>query len=580
MEILRFIHNHFIWFMPALVFVSILLPKISQPTLSSPLDPYYHHAHSLSYIHGDVFNYPVFSLVNVYQTDLWFLYHLAIAVSVVVAEFFAINSILANKIFHAALGAGVFLMIYLTARELARRVGEWHRTLIPGAPYLHVLSAHTIGVLAVIFLFLPPLHNMHFMYRILINERPHLIAIMLTLAVVIALLRRSIWWLVFIGILSALFYSFSPIILLPLFVLAGVVALTWKKTEMPRHTPFIALFTAVLGLGIGILLHPTSYGYFIAGVGQTTLAILHSLVVWTGWFGSSNVSAPVEMFISYQSKYNVMLLGSVALALFYLIILVHRKATLHYSRDANIFIMVLVTGLLFTLIQIIIPRTVEYGLPFFACALAVIIGQLVWPIITGYHRTFNRRIGEIGDVYRKLTNEVKELVQDVRLKVALSTIAIIVILGAPVSISMALVYKSDVFDDTRYAGLASYLATIEDPIVLTEYFHEYPLLIYSDSRLAITSGFDSRFIYFYDPELSNAITTFWGHTYLCHIGTCDTDLGVITETLTENGITHILVLEEDLREKTLLSKLQSSEQLTLVYSDEDDPSITLYQINL
>ncbi len=579
MKILRFVHTHFLWLMPLVVFVSAVLPKLSYSTLSSEFDPYYHHAHSLTYTSGEPFMYPVFSLVNLYQTDLWFLYHLVLGQFMWLLSLLSVDAILANKIFHAFLGALVFMMIFIVARSLARALGTWQQTLLPSVPYATPLSAQTIGIFAVAFLMLAPLHSTSFLYRVLSNERPHIFIIILTLAIVPILLHRRYWWLAIIGAIAALSYSFSFIILMPIVVLIGVWIVIRRQSDMKWYVPTIAFGVAMIGLGIGVLLHPTSYGYLVAGLGQTSYAVLSSLFSWTGLFGTSNVLPPGEMrFLPSEISFSFGILVSVLLMIGYLGILFHRRAAVRYSHEAVVFIAVLVIGLLFTMLQVAIPRAVEYGFPFLSCALAILVGQLLWPIVKGYSTVLREREGEFGDTYRSMSRAVADLSSDARLRKGMVALLIAVVFFAPLANSLVMTVEREIFNDIEYQGATQYLSTAPDHLLLIEYFHDYPTLIYTNPAVRVSVGFDSRFLHLYNPDLGNDITNFWGHTAACQLKTCAQPPGIITERMKTSGITHILVDTKSVAEAALITYLEGSDDVRMVYRDDKYTNIILYEI--
>ncbi len=583
MKILGFVNNHFIWLMPLSIFVSALLPKLTYSTLSSELDAYYHHAHSLTYATGETFQYPVFSLVNVHQTDLWFLYHFILGGFIKLLQFGTIDPIVANKIFHALLATGVFVLIYLTARELARALAPWHKNLFSDLPYSAPLTPHVIGMLSVAFILLAPLHNTAFLYRIVSNERPHVFAIILTLGVVLALLRGRYWWLLLIGAVSALSYSFSLIILLPILAFFGTQLIFYRYTRVPITTSLLAVLVSTAGIAVGTLLHPSSYGYLIAGLGQTSFAIGHSLFSWTGWFGPGTILAPAEMkFMPSEISFGFGLMVCILIGLAYLSVILYRQSTYNFTLQSLVFYSSLLIGLSFTLLQVLIPRTVEYGLSFFTCTLAVIIGQLVWPHTVGYHQLFSSRVGELGDVYRKISHMIIDTISDNRLRLGFVLIGSLIIIFAPIANTTALMLLEKKFDDTMYKGITDYLSVIPNHTLLTEHFDVYPMLIYTSPKVAISTGLDSRFLHLYNPVLSDAVTLFWGHTLECRRGesVCTKTTGVLSKTLTDNRITHILVNEESVDDASFMTNLIANPDVRLVYRDERYSNLTLYEITL
>jgi hypothetical protein len=568
-----FLYRHFLVLLALSTFIGTLVPKLFTTGFLNGDDPYYHTAHSLAYATGASLAFPAFSPLAIHPADPWFLYHVGMVPFVWLGQSFGDGGIfIAAEVYHAVLVTVFFVTFFLVVRSLAVAMLPVSRAVIEKGMKLVIdaslfPSPQSVAIVATTLAFLT---TQQFVFRTIVIERPHIVMMTLTLAACWAILHGRTWSTVVIAAMAALSYSISVLILLPI----AAMAVLWLLYDRSRPLGIAfgrALVATIAGLIIGIMLHPEPYGYLVNGILIHLYAVGHALVWWAD--SANTATPPAEMFLLRHPP-SIIQIGMAAMIGF-AIVRMFANRTVAYTIPAFVFLVMGSIGVFFTAVQVVIPRAVEYAVPFTTATFTIMAMYGAWPVIRYSHYTLTNRNGEIGDCYRHVTDRAREIVTDRRIQNLWVLFSVTALVGGPLLLHIAMYRNAETADYTRYRDVAAHLQMIPHHLVLTERFDMYPQLIFHGPSNRYSTGMDSRFIDLYDEILAHDVRTFWQGDQ-CVTPSCEADKAV-PASFYEHGITHVLV-DEAKADATIAAFITSSEAFTRVYTDSRYPEVQLYEL--
>ena len=559
-------------------FLSAFLPKLLVPGFATADDPYYHVTQAHMYSSEQTLTYPEFSDFIRYEADLWWLYHITMSwFTSSDPDVDTQSLILSSKFYHSLCAAFFFVIFFAVTRRYLEvvRDSKFYSSLRIGE--LPSVNPTSLSLFAVVTLFL---FANDFTIRILVFERPHILIIAFTLIAFLAIIDRKPLVIFLCGVLAALTYSFSVFVLLP----ALGLLLAWlclERNQATFKTAIMPLFLGILGLGVGAWLHPDSYGYFHNGFLMISFAIFQTLFGWA-LADLRTLTMPAEMLFLYDPP-TLFLMFVLFVLMFVYVFAIKRKSSIELSYDERHGKLLLFTpfgiGIIFILIQIFIPRAIEYSVPFSFMAIAGIVGYVVYPYLKTQHQTLSHKAGEIADYYRKLIAGLLEIGQDERFQKLVATCVALAVLLGPIFFATNILvdYKHD---PNYYQAAATYLKTEPGALVLTASFDLYPQLIFHNHTTKYTSGFDPRFMFTYNQELALTIDKLWAIKpeclgyYYCPKEALPLDY---FEYLKSFGVTHVLINEKN-TPPYVVERITQNSNFSLTFTDEQKPYIKIYKL--
>jgi len=311
-------------------------------------DPYYHAKHS--YLMAASGNFTLvepwvpFHFLTTAPADLWWLYHVIVAVFI---KFCGI--IWGAKIWSAVCAASVFAVFYFILKQL--------KVFYPFVwTWLLFISSATFTVR-------------------LLFERPFVLSIALIPLCFYFIYQRKYWLLFFTSIIYTLVYELAPIILLLVVVF---LAVDWCLTKEINLRPLIFFLG---GLTVGIIIHPQALHYMYA---------MYEVLWRTGWFVISGVNLNTGAEIQLHS-FRYFLESNIIIFLFYIISVALFAEMFLIKKSSRLQFSLFLVSFIWFLVAIAIPRGTEYWLPLGCLFVAVTFYQVAcssdWTIARQFMQT-------------------------------------------------------------------------------------------------------------------------------------------------------------------------------------------------
>lgn len=284
-------------------------------------DAYYHAKHSaLMAATGNIFlvdPWVDYHFLSYAPVDPYWLFHVLTAGLIRI-----FGTMLGVKIISAITAASIFLCFYIISKKLDLKK-------------------------SFLFTVLFFISSSSFLFRLLL-ERPLVISISCSLLGLYFIIKKKYFSLGIISTIYILLYNLAPILLFPVVADLFIQKIYKQKLDLK---PLIATLS---GLTIGLLLHPHTLNYII---------LIYSHFIQIFWLKLRGVSLPSGMEIQVYNftsfiKYNILALVSfvVTLAVYLSLRLDGKKK---YILD-----LLLILSTTWFLLATVIPRAVEYWIPF------------------------------------------------------------------------------------------------------------------------------------------------------------------------------------------------------------------------
>jgi len=283
-------------------------------------DPYYHAKHAFLIEQSGWLNlvepWLEFSFLNYAPVDLWWGFHLGMALSI---HFFGL--FLGVEIFISFLAALVFLVFYFVLNKLEIKHSLFWT--------LFLFFSSTI-----------------FGYRLFL-ERPHLLSMIILPLAILCLIKGRNFWLFALSLFYVLCYHLAPLIILFTFIYSVVAAYAGKGINLKP------LLAAAGGILAGIIIHPNSLNYLYV------MSITLVKILFLKFSGVDlNIGGEVQFmnfFEFLKNNFLVLFLYVSAAAIF----LPSKKRNSNLAIGSFLFLY----SSLWFIVALAVPRAVEYWLP-------------------------------------------------------------------------------------------------------------------------------------------------------------------------------------------------------------------------
>jgi hypothetical protein len=441
-------------------------------------DPYYHHAHAESYMSGSMFHMPVFSSYT-NQTDLYFLYHVLLApLTAISVDEEPFQMILATKLLHAATASLIFVAVFFITRSLL------HQT--------HIRSVYQkANIYALLATWLTFAVSSQFDFRLL-AERPHLFSILFTLLAYFGYIARRPLILLPAAILTPLFYSVSVILFIPILTDFFIRVLYHRSLKAVQGYLY-TLTLPMLGVGMGIWLHPASQDYVNNGI-VAHLSIL-TRNIFQGRFAAAETSAATM-------RADVLIwIVPLAIALAWVLYKILKSRNVQAVPITSLTLLSI--ALVFTILHTQVARAIEYTIPFVAIALVYVYVTEIIPEVRLFLRS---KIPAQSSPLQVASHELGRT-----LAVRAQKYMIILLVAYSLTTVVTLGLAARVSDDAvRYKYASEYIKTNYPPgtLIFNPQFHTYARMSFYAPNYLYAHGMGYSTLYAHNPELAEAIYNF------------------------------------------------------------------------
>lgn len=513
-----------------------LIINFSATPLASPDDTYYHIKHAQTYWSGEKMNMPVFSSLDYPGADLYLGYHLLLAPFTFAFNGSNYTALLAgSKIFHSIAVALIFTTFYLIARQLLQ-----DHTKQNYAAYFSFLA-----LAGTFFLFIG---SLNFTNRLLF-QRPHVISITLLLLGFYFTIKKKYRWLFLVSASFPLLYSVSFIILIP----PLIYAICWHLYNRTWHLAkqaYFPLIVTLLGLALGILLHPDSLHYLYNAYYVHLLAIinlyLHATIEGSELYAARKLHIELLWLIPYLTILSYVTYG------YFMDKKFPRIITFTFEK----FYLSALT-LFFFILAIIIQRAIEYLIPFVSLFLVWVTSEDLLPVI--------------------------------KKKYLLSMRAIFIIATSAYFIFVAthFIWQTKSLPPyDRYKNAARFIQENSAPgsIIFTQAFSNYPQLVFFNNYNRYVMGMGSIFTYVNRPDL------YWLYHHIikqgkaCPQKNCGPADFISAHEAINNYFNAKFVFYDasnvinELGDKEFLRDLEHDPRFKKIFTDKNFPEISVYAL--
>ena len=525
-----------------------------------PDDVFYHVAHARSYLTGEALSYPIYSMFSEKPADLYLGYHYLMALFIGSGEALPEAMLWRVQVMQSVL-AGIFLSLFFLVSS------EFMRFALKVPPR----TARWLGLLTTVLLVT---FSASFMFRLFI-VRPHIISSLFFLLAFLFSVKRWHLPLFLTSILFPLLYPLSFLVLIPPLIIAFCDLL--GSGFRPKSLSFLSPFLIALGgLAIGIVLHPDSLNYLYNGYFATVVTLLTSKLGIT--MEGREISSPL------LSLYDLSWLIPLIAAWGAILVRFMRHPSFTKTLSLPLAALLVMVSSLFIL-QMFFARTSEYFFPFWALLVVFVfasiyrVGVSVW---------LNGEGGNTKPSGHSIRAVLEDMHSDIiRNKKLLSFLLILVFLFQLSGIWLFLARtRMTQSGSDRYTAAAHFIAD-DSPggsIVFTQYFHQYPPLVFFNPSDRYIMGMASVYTYLYNREL------YWQYLHvikgeaICLSKKCRGEGADLYETLrTAFGASYVFIDTERAggKEKAtpeFIALLDNDTRFKKVFVDEKYPSVMLYKL--
>jgi len=429
-------------------------------TFFSRDDGFFHARMSHALWHGYDVTMPKFSTQSTHTANLYLGYHAAMSPFVAACGTGDTSCIIhGSEVFHSIiLGIFATLLYLIFLRVLRKR---------------QTPEAEALALMVATLMFFVP----NFLYRMVI-ERPIAWNLIFFTGFLYALLEKRERWLFGIACLFALSYSTSFILFIPVGIYAFASLIAKNRSEI-RYIVRAGAITAV-GLLVGVILHPDTWGYVINAYGS------HFVSVWQSIMIPQKIILPEEFSsLAHLLRTSAMNwywpVAAISLCLTFWSLCLPRSAA--YK---TILVWTSLTSLFFAALFLVFFRAIDYLLP--SLAFATIVSLSIYQDQTQRLRTF-----------------IMTHARSLRISAAMFVLILMCIFTMRITSIQNYDPRQD-FTEAYNPDLSALVETIRTDyapgdLVFTTGFGLYNKLIFYDPTITYSMGMDSSFTRLYDEKL-------------------------------------------------------------------------------
>lgn len=524
---------------PLLIFIFFfafsLAIRFDIGTFTTQDDPYFHSRMAHSLWHGTQVAMPRYSTQYDHTSNLYFLYHAAMAPFVAGCEAKDFTCIIiGSQIFHSMVLGLFMVFIYLLFRRILMR-GE-------------VANSHLVSLVLTLLLFLI---SRQYMSRMLF-ERPIVWGLFFFSFFIYAILKKKNLWIFLVPFVFVFSYSVTVILLVPvgIYLVSGLIF----GNEKPAHY-FKTFGLAIAGIVTGTLLRPDTYSYILNAYGSHIVSVYQSLFSRVYISIPNEFASSVRLMNFYSTIWFWALLAFTLLCLFF---------ALRERKDApekvNL-IFLCVNSIFFLGLYVFFYRAIDYV--FVSAFLAFCYAIARW--------------GDQSYALRFITEN----------KAFLSAVAIMAVLSISGILVRPLMKESEVKQNKEYyeldfSAITEAIRADYNPgdIVFIPGFGTYAKMIFYDPGITYTGGMDSSFMRLYDDQI------FWKNQHathgrkICGVPICASEDETMYEFIQGTMKAKYIFLETKNEELTpFKERVLAEPKFVKIFSFPEDGAIEIYKVN-